>query len=77
MRKLRLIAGLGLAVAAFVATSALTFATPDFAKKEKKVCATCHEVKMPKKDTPDACKLTADGKAYQKANVKAADQKCK
>jgi len=78
MKKLRLITGLGLSVAAFVATSTMTFATPDFAKKEKKPCSTCHEVKgMPKSGTPEACKLTAAGKDYQKKNVKAADQKCK
>ena len=77
MKPLRVIAGIGLMAAAFVAASSLSFATPDFSKKEKKQCVTCHEQKLPKKGTPEACKLLPAGKEYQSKNVKAADQKCK
>jgi len=42
MKTVRLIIGVGLMMAAFVATSVVSFATPEFTKKEKKPCTTCH-----------------------------------
>jgi len=42
MRTVRLFIGAGLMLAAFLATSAVSFATPEFTKKEKKPCTTCH-----------------------------------
>ena len=65
MKSLRLIAGIGLMTAAFIASSTVSFATPDLSKKEKKPCATCHESKMPKKDDPTTHKLNATGKFYK------------
>ena len=64
MKITRLFAGFCLMTAAFVATNAISFATPDMAKKEKKTCVTCHVEKMPKKGTPEACKLTDEGKKF-------------
>ena len=77
-RVIRLVIPVAALLAAFFATNGVVLANKDMAKKEKKPCTTCHEVKgMPKAGTADACKLTAVGKDYQKKNVKAADQKCK
>jgi len=65
MKAFRLMAGIGLMTAAFIASSTVSFATPDIGKKEKKPCATCHESKMPKKDDPNSVKLNAVGKYYK------------
>lgn len=65
MKTLRLFAGIGFMLVAFVATSSFSFATPDFAKKEKKQCVSCHEGKLPKKGDPSS-KLNKDGQEYKK-----------
>lgn len=65
MKTLRLFAGIGFMLAAFVAASSFSFATMEIAKKEKKACNICHEGKMPKKGDPSS-KLTKDGEEYKK-----------
>jgi hypothetical protein len=42
MKSIRLILGVALTAAAFLASSSLMFATPDLTKKEKKPCTACH-----------------------------------
>jgi hypothetical protein len=42
MKTLRLLFGILLMTAAFLASSSLSFATPEITKKEKKPCTTCH-----------------------------------
>lgn len=42
MKKLRLLLPLASLLAALIATSGISFATKEMAKKEKKPCTTCH-----------------------------------
>lgn len=55
MRALRLFLGAGMILAAFLATSMMSFATPAMSKKEKKPCTTCH-VTAKSKDLNDVGK---------------------
>lgn len=58
MKALRLILPLATLTAVFLAASTMSFATPAFAKKEKKACTTCH----PKGNNKE---LTETGKYYK------------
>lgn len=63
MKAIRLILPAATLVAAFFATSGLSFATKEMAKTEKKPCFTCHEKgKAPTKANP---LLNEVGKYYK------------
>lgn len=60
MKVFRLILPVATLLAAFVATSGLSFATKEMGVKEKKPCTTCHEKGKATKDN-----LNAVGKHYK------------
>jgi hypothetical protein len=63
MKSLRLILPAATLLAALLSTSALSFGTPAFSKKEgKKPCVTCHEKGKATKENP---LLNATGKYYK------------
>ncbi|QOY91008.1 hypothetical protein [Paludibaculum fermentans] len=63
MKAIRLILPAATLVAAFLATSGISFATKEMAGKEKKPCVTCHEKgKAPTKEAP---LLNEVGKFYK------------
>lgn len=62
VKYIRILIPVGAALAAFLATSVLSFGTQTYAKKEKKPCTTCHE---PGKATKESPLLNATGKQYQ------------
>ena len=62
MKALRLILPVATLLAAFLASSGLSFATKEIAKKEAKPCTTCH-TKAGKKDLNDF------GKDYKAKNA--------
>jgi len=63
MKALRLILPVATLLAAFLATSGISFATKEMGTKEKKPCFTCHEKgKAPTKENP---LLNAVGKHYK------------
>lgn len=61
MRKLRLLLPVATVLAAFLATSGISFANKDIAKAEKKPCQTCH-VKVGQKDLNDVGKYYKEHK---------------
>ena len=62
MKALRLILPVATLLAAIFATSGIALGTPEYQKKEKKPCTTCHEKGVkPTKETPA---LTDVGKYY-------------
>ena len=69
MKSLRLILPIATLVAAFLATSGVSFATKKFAKKEKKPCTTCH-AKAGSKDLNDVGKFYKDKKTLEGAPEK-------
>ncbi|MBL8291267.1 MAG: hypothetical protein JNN08_05500 [Bryobacterales bacterium] len=44
------------------------YAKPEYTKKEKTACATCHVQKMPKKDDKATHTLNDKGKCYEKSH---------
>ena len=69
MKSLRLILPIATLVAAFLATSGVSFATKEFAKKEKKPCTTCH-AKAGSTDLNDVAKFYKDKKTLEGAPEK-------
>ena len=61
MRTLRLILPVATLVAAFLATSGISSAKPEYSKTEKKPCLTCH-VKTGSKDLNDVGKYYKEHK---------------
>lgn len=62
MKAIRLILPVATLVAAFLATSGISFATKEMATKEKKPCTTCHEKGKATKEAP---LLNEVGKFYK------------
>ena len=66
MKKLRLLIPVGALLAMLVATSGLSFANKEIAKKEKKPCVTCHE-KAGKKELNEVGKYYKEKKTLDGA----------
>jgi|WetSurMetagenome_2_1015567.scaffolds.fasta_scaffold1327009_1 hypothetical protein len=66
MKTLRLLFGILLMTAAFLASSSLSFATPEITKKEKKPCTTCH-VTAKSKDLNNVGKYYKEHKSLEGA----------
>ena len=66
MKALRLILPVATLLAAFLATTGISFANKEIQKKEKKPCTTCH-VKTGQKDLNDVGKYYKDKKTLEGA----------
>jgi hypothetical protein len=66
MKRLRLLLPVATLMAAFLASSGISFATKEMGKKEKKPCTTCH-VKTGQKDLNDVGKYYKEKKTLEGA----------
>ncbi len=73
MKAFRLMLPVATLLAAFLATSGISFATKEMGQKEKKPCTTCHEKGKATKENPllnDAGKYYKDKKTLEGAPKK-------
>ena len=65
--KIRDLLAPALAIMGLIAASTVSFATPEYSKKEKTACSTCHVQKVPKKTDEASQALNDKGKCYEKS----------
>ncbi len=66
MKVLKQVLPFAAVITGLILVSTLSFATPEYSKKEKTACASCHVQKMPKKADKATHDLNDKGKCYEK-----------